>query len=433
MRYYNFALYASAEQIKENTTINLREYAYENPIAAVNNYMYKRLDNDVAFLTYREEGNTIFAVFVYDEKKKTFADAFSHATNVLKEDFSVNRIKTAPYEITIYQALDFLLEAQRRDFSNITTRFIELSNLWIYNYYNNERISFHYNFEERIVSDKSSCANAIYDPTFIHELTNLIDRALQNQAVRLLPTGKDVNDLKKNELFKIIKDDISLLEEGLKDERKAGTAKTSVARLFAEILKDEKVLSTGTFVEAGRADLVGDHVGATAPLVKRKFKEAQGGILFIDEAINTLVQEMENHRDDVIVIFAGYTEPMQQFLDRNPGMLSRIAFQIEFEDYTTDELCDIAKLMASKKQMTITGAAMDKLRENFDIVRGEADYGNGRFVRKTLEEAEMNLAERVLQYKEYEITKELITTIEVCDIPDIAARKRVVKRIGFAS
>ncbi len=239
--------------------------------------------------------------------------------------------------------------------------------------------------------------------------------------------------MKKNELFKIIKDDISLLEEGLKDERKAGTAKTSVARLFAEILKDEKVLSTGTFVEAGRADLVGDHVGATAPLVKRKFKEAQGGILFIDEAINTIVQEMENHRDDVIVIFAGYTEPMQQFLDRNPGMLSRIAFQIEFEDYTTGELCDIAKLMASKKQMTITDAAMDKLRENFDIVRGEADYGNGRFVRKTLEEAEMNLAERVLQYKEYEITKELITTIEVCDIPDIAARKRVVKRIGFAS
>ena len=121
MRYYNFALYASAEQIRENTTINLREYAYEKPIVAVNNYMYKRLDNDVAFLTYREEGNTIFAVFVYDEKKKTFADAFSHATNALKEDFSVNRIKTAPYEITMYQALDFLLEAQRslkRNFLN---------------------------------------------------------------------------------------------------------------------------------------------------------------------------------------------------------------------------------------------------------------------------------------------------------------------------
>lgn len=148
-----------------------------------------------------------------------------------------------------------------------------------------------------------------------------------------------------------------------------GTAKTTVARLFAEIMKDEKVLPTGNFVEVGRAELVGDHVGATAPLVKRKFKEAQGGVLFIDEAyslcdsyengfgdeaINTIVQEMENHRDDVIVIFAGYPEPMQKFLDRNSGMLSRIAFHVKFEDYSIDELCDITKLLLSRKQMTIT-------------------------------------------------------------------------------
>lgn len=944
MRYYNFALYASADQIKEKTTINLREYAYENTIAAVNNYMYKRLDNYVCFFAYREEGNTTFAVFSYDEKKGAFVNAFAHITNVLKEDFSVNRIKIDPYEITMYQALDFLLEARRRDFMNLTNRFVDTSNLWIYNYYNNETKSFHFDFKERIVPEKSSCKNAIYDQVFIDELINieehanasdykgnmvhyvisgrsvdavkdmtetlmqslirakrissrrmeviseiepdvyriqnhlneiiegnyggvividltekfgcdpvdytltskyienllkeyrnkclfvftynmdnpgfsyqilpqikkyvipvmlregrgdrraaikymkalikdseyaeyvgqagefmkfypgndftqtdvlmayeqfeswcmnknvlqaynydlsqefmldrdestessydklnkligldivkqqiesiiasdlvekerikrkgkdyqacsmnmifggnpgsakttvaklfagiakekgilksgafverggmdldglgcvtaireaflaakggvlfideaysmvsdtavtvliqemenrredvivilagynermrdfmkineglksriphwidfpdytadeltdifkmmirergfqvtdeatkeahyvfekvrntdnfgngryvrnLIDRASQNQAVRLLSDGKDASVIKKNELFQITKNDISLLEEGLKNEREPGTAKkeldnmiglasvkkiihkaianyklnklcidkgiarekaslhmvftgnpgtakTSVARLFAEILKDEKVLPTGIFVEVGRADLVGDHVGATAPLVKRKFKEAQGGVLFIDEAyslcdsyengfgdeaINTLVQEMENHRDDVIVIFAGYTDPMHRFLDRNPGMLSRIAFQVEFEDYTTDELCDITKLMVSEKQMTITDAAMNKLRQNYDIVRGENDCGNGRFVRKMLEEAEMNLAERVLQYKEYEITKELITTIEECDIPNRSTRKRAVKRIGFA-
>ena len=142
--------------------------------------------------------------------------------------------------------------------------------------------------------------------------------------------------------------------------------KTTVARLFAEIMKDENILSTGNFVEAGRADLIGDHVGSTAPMIKKKFKEAQGGILFFideayalcdayehgfgDEAINTLVQEMENHRDDVIVIFAGYPEPMKQFLDRNPGMKSRSAFQVEFEDYSVDELCDITKLMVSKSK-----------------------------------------------------------------------------------
>lgn len=220
-----------------------------------------------------------------------------------------------------------------------------------------------------------------------------------------------------------------------------------MARLFAEIMKDEKVLSTGVFVEVGRADLVGDHVGSTAPMVRRKFKEAQGGVLFIDEAyslcdscengfgdeaINTLVQEMENHRDDVIVIFAGYTEPMRQFLDRNPGMLSRIAFQIEFEDYSTDELCDIAKLMVSRKQMTITDRAMSRLRQTFDIVREESDYGNGRFVRRTLEEAEMNLAERILRLKESEITTELITTFEECDIPAPGSRKKTARQMGFA-
>lgn len=225
-----------------------------------------------------------------------------------------------------------------------------------------------------------------------------------------------------------------------------GTAKTSVARLFAEIMKDEKVLSTGSFVEVGRADLVGDHVGSTAPMVKGKFKEAQGGVLFIDEAyslcdsyengfgdeaINTLVQEMENHREDVLVIFAGYTDPMRQLLDRNPGMLSRIAFQVEFEDYSTDELCDITKLMVSQKRMKITDEAMNKLRHNFDIVREESDYGNGRFVRKTLEEAEMNLAERILQFKESEITTELITTIEECDIPAPGSRKETIRRMGF--
>ena len=329
---------------------------------------------------------------------------------------------------------------------------------------------------------------------------NLIDRALLNQAVRLLSDGKDTSVIKKDELFRITKNDISMLEEGLKKERKPGsakkeldnligltsvkeviykviahyklsklcidkgiarekaslhmvftgnpgTAKTTVARLFAEIMKDEKVLSTGTFVEVGRADLIGDHVGSTALLVKKKFKEAQGGVLFIDEAyalrdsyengfgdeaINTLVQEMENHRDDVIVIFAGYTEPMHRFLDINPGMLSRIAFQVKFEDYTTDELCDIMKLMVSEKQMTITDAAMNKLRKYFDIVHEERDYGNGRFVRKTLEEAEMNLAERILQYKESEITTERITTIEECDIPNLSTRKKIIRRMGFA-
>ena len=220
-----------------------------------------------------------------------------------------------------------------------------------------------------------------------------------------------------------------------------------MARLFAEILKDEKVLSTGNFVEVGRADLVGEFVGETAPLVKKRFKEAMGGILFIDEAyslcdgyengfgdeaITTIVQEMENNRDNVIVVFAGYPHQMKQFLSRNPGLSSRIAFHINFEDYTVEELIDITKLMVSKKQMFITDEAMDKLKKHYESVSYSNDFGNGRFARKLLEEAEMNLAERLLQFDESEITEQLLTSIEECDIPEVETRKPEKKNpIGF--
>lgn len=114
-----------------------------------------------------------------------------------------------------------------------------------------------------------------------------------------------------------------------------GTAKTTVARLFADILRDNKILPEGALIEAGRSDLVGEYVGQTAPKVKSLFRRAKGNVLFIDEAyslvddrrglygdeaINTLVQEMENNREDTIVILAGYPDKMQQFLDTNPGL-----------------------------------------------------------------------------------------------------------------
>ena len=331
---------------------------------------------------------------------------------------------------------------------------------------------------------------------------NLIEHALQKQSVRLLNSRESVDRIRKKELFSIIKDDICMLEElsgkevqtgdaktelqemiglsktkavinkaiasfrlrklcmdkGIARDKASlhmvftgnpGTAKTTVARLFAQILKDEKVLSTGTFMEVGRADLVGEHVGQTAPLIKQRFKEAQGGVLFIDEAyslcdsyengygdeaINTIVQEMENQRDNVIVIFAGYPDKMKRFLDRNPGLQSRIAFQVEFEDYSTEELCEITKLILDKKQMKITGQAMEKLRLIYESVRESSDYGNGRFVRKIIEEAEMNLAERILKEDESKISEELLKMIEEEDIPDVEAKaKYEVKRIGFCA
>ena len=143
---------------------------------------------------------------------------------------------------------------------------------------------------------------------------------------------------------------------------------------------------------------------------------------------------MENHRDDVIVIFAGYPEPMKEFLERNPGMKSRIAFEVRFEDYTTAELMDITKLMLQKMQMSATDAAMEKLQARYEAAGTREDFGNGRFVRKTLEEAEMNLAERALSFNEEEITLEMISTIDACDVPEpvIMPEEHRKARIGFA-
>ena len=226
-----------------------------------------------------------------------------------------------------------------------------------------------------------------------------------------------------------------------------GTAKTSVARLFARIMKENNLLSKGNIIEVGRGDLVGKFVGWTAPIVQKKFAEAQGGVLFIDEAyslvddrdgsygdeaINTIVQEMENHRDDVVVIFAGYPDKMEKFLQKNPGLRSRIAFHVPFYDYDTESLCSIANLIANQKGLNLTEEACEKLAGIFDNVRAERDFGNGRYVRNIIEKAKMAQATRLLAMDFDSICSKDITTIRAEDIeqPMIGVKKEQ-RRIGF--
>ena len=328
---------------------------------------------------------------------------------------------------------------------------------------------------------------------------NLVDNAISNQSLRLSREHDDVDCVPKEDLFALTEEDITEPETDLKETRAAGdarreldemtgldgakeiinkiinhhklnkalasrgipvrnasmhmaftgnpgTAKTTVARLFAQIMKDEGLLSTGTFIEAGRSDLIAGFVGQTALKVKARFQEAQGGVLFIDEAysliddrdnsfgdeaINTIVQEMENHRDNVVVIFAGYPEPMKDLLDKNPGMRSRIAFNVHFEDYSVDELIDIARLMAKRESMSITEEALCRIREIVTEARKEEGYGNGRFIRSLLEEARMNLACRI-SYDDPDTSTDVFTTIEACDIPDRKSDAgKNKRRIGF--
>ncbi len=243
--------------------------------------------------------------------------------------------------------------------------------------------------------------------------------------------GKALNYYK---LLKIYKD------RGVKQDHPAmhmifsgnpGTAKTTVARLFARIMKENGLLSKGHLVEVGRSDLVGKFVGWTAPTVKEKFESALGGVLFIDEAyslvddreglygdeaINTIVQEMENRREDLVVIFAGYPQKMEHFLEQNPGLRSRIAFHVPFADYSAPELCEIARLIGRSKGVALSDAALSKLETIFETARQQPDFGNGRYVRNLIELSKMNLASRILKSDPEQVSDEMLTLIEESDI-----------------
>lgn len=227
-----------------------------------------------------------------------------------------------------------------------------------------------------------------------------------------------------------------------------GTCKTTVARLIAQILKEEGVLKNGHFVECGRQDLVARYVGWTAKTVEQKFRAARGGVLFIDEAyslvdhgnktfgyeaINTIVQLMENYRDEVIVIFAGYNDKMKQFLAENEGLNSRIAFHLNFPDYSTEELAGIMDLMLDEHKLTMDDSARRKCLEIFEEARNYKNFGNGRFVRNVLDKARLNQAARIMaSCSEGDLVdKDVLTVITEDDIsmPHIAARKNA--RMGL--
>jgi len=246
-------------------------------------------------------------------------------------------------------------------------------------------------------------------------------------------------------------------DKGMKVDRPAmhmvftgnpGTAKTTVARLFARIMRENGLLSRGHLVEVGRGDLVGKYVGWTAQTVQKRFEQAEGGVLFIDEAyslvdgrsgsygdeaINTIVQEMENYRDDMVVIFAGYPDRMEEFLQKNPGLRSRIAYHVPFADYSVEELCSIAALTARKKGLHLDDQAQEKLASVFETARRQGDFGNGRYVRNILEKAKMAQAARLLTQDYESLTQKEITTLcaEDIEMPEIAAPAR--PRIGFSA
>jgi hypothetical protein len=215
-----------------------------------------------------------------------------------------------------------------------------------------------------------------------------------------------------------------------------GTGKTTVARILSELLYGYGVLKTDKLVETDRSGLVGGYVGQTAIKTKEAVSSALDGVLFIDEAyslsggsdndygreaIDTLLKLMEDNRDRLVVIVAGYTKEMEEFLASNPGIKSRFTRFIYFSDYTPKDLCKIFLSLSNKAQYSLTSGALANLAIVFQSLYNQRDgnFGNGRLVRNLFEKTLGNHSDRLV--KQNDITKSELSTITECDIPyDIA-------------
>ena len=211
-----------------------------------------------------------------------------------------------------------------------------------------------------------------------------------------------------------------------------GTGKTTVGLKMADILFQLKYIKKGHLLTVTRDDLVGQYIGHTAPKTKEVLKKAMGGVLFIDEAyylykpdnerdygseaIEILLQVMENQRDDLVVILAGYKEPMDKFYESNPGLSSRIANHIDFPDYTTDELLKISKMMLEEQQYQLTPDAEVVLTEYISKRKQKPLFANARSVKNALDRARMRQANRIFDSRGQILTKKELVNIEAQDI-----------------
>ena len=210
-----------------------------------------------------------------------------------------------------------------------------------------------------------------------------------------------------------------------------GTGKTMIARLMARIYRSLGILSKGQLVEVDRSGLVAGYVGQTAIKTQQQIQKALGGVLFIDEAyalngksdndfgqeaIDTVLKAMEDHRDDIVVIVAGYDELMEQFIHSNPGLESRFNRYLHFDDYSTDEMVEIFKLQCKKGSYTLEEGAEEEVREFIDEANdaGGITFGNARGVRNIFEQILTEQANRLAQMAEF--TKEDLMTITKDDV-----------------
>jgi probable Rubsico expression protein CbbX len=273
---------------------------------------------------------------------------------------------------------------------------------------------------------------AIYEKSSVGATIDALDRDL----VGLLPVKTRIREIAALLLVESARREYGMQAEALSLHMcftgNPGTGKTTVAQRMADILHQLGYIRRNHVVTVSRDDLVGQYIGHTAPKTKEVLKKAMGGVLFIDEAyylyrpenerdygqeaIEILLQVMEDRRDDLVVILAGYKERMDIFFRSNPGMASRIAHHIDFPDYSADELFSISELMLARMHYRLSEEAVPVLRDYIERRMVQPRFSNARSIRNALDRARLRQANRLFAGRGTKFARSALEVIEAEDI-----------------